>query len=106
MPLGSILVANLQIPSLVVGRGPDRFEPHSLVRFRGMVQDTSYSPEMYLATEDIGGSTQVAGWGLGSSQEVSAENMDSLRDCTVLWATTPPGESYWVSDSTTRHSAS
>lgn len=72
---------------------PDR----SLVRFRGMVQDTSPSSEMYLSRFNNG---RCGGWGIedignGNEQGSEGVNYDSLRECAILWAVSVPGESPW-----------
>ncbi|CAK5279504.1 unnamed protein product [Mycena citricolor] len=63
-----------------------------LVFFRAMVQDNSFSPEMYLAKRNNG---ECGGWGLGddASGDVDYTN---LRENTVVWAVNVPGESPWV----------
>src|SRR5258708_34973605 len=38
-----------QIPTLGLGSPPDSFEDGALVAFNSMIQDTSFSPELYLA---------------------------------------------------------
>lgn len=59
-----------------------------------MVQDTSPSPEFYLA--EMPGS-RCGGWGLseseyGSGQEISFQPA-SLQDRSILWVVSVPGES-------------
>ncbi|KAJ6500365.1 mini-chromosome maintenance replisome factor-domain-containing protein [Mycena sanguinolenta] len=80
-----------EIPSIhaVDPRQRDR----CLVSFRAMIQDTSPSPEMYLAKRSGG---QCGGWGL--ADDASSEDLDyaDLRECTVVWAVNVPGESDWV----------
>lgn len=61
-----------------------------------MIQDTSLSPEMYLARR---GATQCGGWGLGQD-DTDAGNHDDIdlalvRERAVFWAVTVPGESAW-----------
>jgi hypothetical protein len=61
-----------------------------------MVQDTSPSPEMYLSKLDGG---KPGGWGmevaLTAAQEEQMDYAD-LRECSVVWAVSIPGESDWV----------
>jgi hypothetical protein len=60
-----------------------------------MVQDTSSSPEMYLAKLPQG---RPGGWGLESTiPESGSQNIDyaDLRECTTFWAVSIPGESQW-----------
>jgi hypothetical protein len=59
-----------------------------------MVQDTSPSPEMYLATRSGG---RCGGWGLADeSLADSAVDYSNLRENTVVWVVSVPGESAWV----------
>lgn len=66
-----------------------------------MVQDTSPSPEMYLSKFADG---KCGGWGIGLAEEDVNVNPDAesdyeyadLRECTVLWAVSVPGESEWI----------
>lgn len=65
-----------------------------------MVQDTSSSAEMYLEKYQNG---TIGGWGIEpQSQEDDARHdsveYDNLRECTVLWAISVPGESAWSSN--------
>ncbi|KAJ7929359.1 putative alanine racemase-domain-containing protein [Mycena leptocephala] len=80
-----------EIPSIytVDPRQKDR----CLVSFRAMIQDTSPSPEVYLAKRSGG---RCGGWGL--ADEVSSEDLNyaDLRESTVVWAVNIPGESEWV----------
>ena len=59
-----------------------------------MIQDTSPSPEMYLARWNT---TQCGGWGLDVAHPGDQDqiNYADLRERTVLWAVTIPGESPW-----------
>lgn len=58
-----------------------------------MVQDTSPSPEMYLAKH---ADATCGGWGLAdATQQDEAINYADLRECTVIWAVTVPGENAW-----------
>ena len=55
-----------------------------------MIQDTSLSQEMYLAKPNCGG------WGL-ALKDTSEENINytNIRECSVLWAVSIPGENPW-----------
>lgn len=64
-----------------------------------MVQDTSPSTEMYLYKSRDG---KVGGWGIeqqvddnGAFQEV---DYACLRESTILWVTSIPGETLWYSE--------
>ncbi|KZS89873.1 hypothetical protein SISNIDRAFT_416121 [Sistotremastrum niveocremeum HHB9708] len=86
-----------QIPALNVKQPLERHAPRSLVAFDAMVQDTSYSPEVYLSEIR----EQSGGWGLAESNEDALPpdelaNYDNLDERTVLWAVSIPGESDWV----------
>ncbi|VDB87185.1 unnamed protein product [Peniophora sp. CBMAI 1063] len=89
-----------EIPALDVSKPPSSFQPGALVRFRAMVQDTSASPAMYLAQTHSG---HCAGWGIVHPEEEDGKDIDysNLRDCTVVWAVSVPGESDWYKE--TRH---
>ncbi|KAF8185027.1 mini-chromosome maintenance replisome factor-domain-containing protein [Mycena galopus ATCC 62051] len=80
-----------EIPSIfaVDPRQRDR----CLVSFRAMVQDTSPSPEMYLAKLSGG---RCGGWGLTDDASSEDINYADLRENTVIWAVNVPGESEWV----------
>ncbi|KAJ7849081.1 mini-chromosome maintenance replisome factor-domain-containing protein [Mycena olivaceomarginata] len=80
-----------EIPSIytVDPRQRDR----CLVSFRAMIQDTSPSPEMYLAKRSNG---QCGGWGLADDASPDDINYADLRENTVVWAVNVPGESEWV----------
>lgn len=71
-----------------------------------MVQDTSPSPEMYLSKTKSGG---CAGWGLAAITSPNAEddgddiNYADLRDCSVVWAVSVPGESNWWKEALDKH---
>ena len=86
-----------QIPPLGVRTPPEKYKEGSLVRFRAMIQDTSPSPEMYLARQST---TQCGGWGLDVAHPADQDqiNYADLRERTVLWAITVPGESAWCAD--------
>lgn len=58
-----------------------------------MVQDTSPSSEMYLRTTK-GGS--LGGWGIHVTEDGSSDiDFGELRECSILWAISIPGESLW-----------
>ncbi|KAJ7632288.1 putative alanine racemase-domain-containing protein [Roridomyces roridus] len=80
-----------EIPSLhtIDPRQTDR----RLVSFRAMIQDTSPSPEMYLARHSNG---KCGGWGLVDDSGTEDIDYSDLRENTVLWAVSVPGESPWV----------
>ena len=77
---------------------PESHRDRSLVRFRAMVQDTSPSPEMYLSKSTSG---KCGGWGITQTEGDDEVQIDysNLRDCSVVWAVSVPGESQWVRDS-------
>ncbi len=88
-----------QIPVLSTKCPPETYPHRSLVRFRGMVQDTSPSTEMYLYKSHDG---KVGGWGI-ERQVDDAELLQEvdyacLRESTILWVTSIPGESPWYSE--------
>ncbi|KAJ7070358.1 putative alanine racemase-domain-containing protein [Mycena belliarum] len=64
-----------------------------LVSFRAMIQDTSPSPEMYLAKRSGG---RCGGWGLTDDQSTDDLEYSDLRENTVVWAVSVPSESPWV----------
>ncbi|KAK0448360.1 uncharacterized protein EV420DRAFT_1567556 [Desarmillaria tabescens] len=80
-----------KIPSLSTQRPPEQHQHRALVRFRAMIQDTSISPEVYLARLPGG---KVGGWGLVDETVHAGPNFDysNLRECSVLWAVSIPGE--------------
>ncbi|KAG6889789.1 hypothetical protein C0992_004207 [Termitomyces sp. T32_za158] len=71
---------------------PNEHKDRALVRFRAMIQDTSPSPEMYLARRT---GARCGGWGLSDPASLAAIDYADLRECTVLWAVSVPGESPW-----------
>ncbi|EPQ58258.1 hypothetical protein GLOTRDRAFT_104173 [Gloeophyllum trabeum ATCC 11539] len=86
------------IPALSVKNPPEAHAEGALVRFRAMVQDTSQSPEMYMSRLADG---RCGGWNLESTAEeevLRQSEYASLRECTVIWATSVPGEADWVLD--------
>jgi hypothetical protein len=64
-----------------------------------MLQDTSANPEMYLSK--LPGGTP-GGWGIGNdaSNESQAApiNYSDLKECSVVWAVSIPGETEWFTD--------
>jgi hypothetical protein len=62
-----------------------------------MVQDTSCSQELYLASRTGG---RCGGWGLVDDAQHVGDDMDysQLRECTVIWAVSVPGESTWCAE--------
>ncbi|KAI0061668.1 hypothetical protein BV25DRAFT_1992016 [Artomyces pyxidatus] len=89
-----------EIPALTTARSLSSYRDRALVRFRAMVQDTSPAPEMYLSKLKSG---KCGGWGLfdtlkGDGKEEELDYAD-LRDCTVAWAVSVPGESEWYAKS-------
>jgi len=88
-PTGADLCVAADAPLTLLRSHPEG----SLVRFRAMVQDTSPSPEMYLARHG----TQCGGWGLDPGDQDQINYAD-LRERAVLWAITVPGESAWCTD--------
>ncbi|KAH9483844.1 hypothetical protein JR316_0003322 [Psilocybe cubensis] len=87
-----------QIPMLDLHHPPESFADRSLVIFNAMVQDTSLSPELYLATRS---NNTCGGWGLvdevPSNDGIQYEN---LRECSTFWAVSIPGLSSWCYDET------
>ncbi|KAL0947281.1 hypothetical protein HGRIS_013401 [Hohenbuehelia grisea] len=96
-----------EIPALDIDHPPSKYDDNALVRFRAMIQDTSPSPELYLAKYNSG---QCGGWGLSKdaqtddSSSAEVDDVDSvieyadLRECAVVWAVSIPGESAWCRD--------
>jgi hypothetical protein len=64
-----------------------------------MVQDTSPSPEMYLARLRSG---KCGGWGIydiaKDGDESDEIKYDDVGDCVVVWATSVPGETAWYKE--------
>ncbi|KAF9452815.1 hypothetical protein P691DRAFT_803108 [Macrolepiota fuliginosa MF-IS2] len=84
-----------QIPLLSVHNPPEAFPHRALVAFRALVQDTSPSPEIYLARRPNG---HCGGWGIADTRDISDNvNYSDLREITVIWAVSIPGESPWCS---------
>jgi hypothetical protein len=88
---------------LDVNHPPESFTHNrSLVRFHGMVQDTSSSPEMYLASLN---ENKCGGWGISqnmpSSEWPSTFDYCDLKEATALWAVTVPGQTDWRTEELT-----
>lgn len=68
-----------------------------------MIQDTSSSPEIYLSKR---WGNRCGGWGIvdiddektGVTKDPHEINYQDLREATVLWAVTVPGESPWCAN--------
>ncbi|KAJ3517801.1 hypothetical protein NLJ89_g285 [Agrocybe chaxingu] len=79
-----------QVPILDLKHPPESFPNGSVVVFHAMIQDTSVSPELYLAKREngVGG-----GWGLpdGDTDQTGDVRTSDLRECSVFWAVTIPG---------------
>ncbi|KAH6918815.1 putative alanine racemase-domain-containing protein [Coprinopsis sp. MPI-PUGE-AT-0042] len=87
-----------EISVLDVQHPPESFKLRSLVRFDAMVQDTSCPPEIYLSQTPDG---ECGGWGLlradSAGDEHKPVDYSLLQECGVVWATSIPGRSSWVS---------
>ncbi|KAG2348450.1 hypothetical protein BDR05DRAFT_925918 [Suillus weaverae] len=94
-----------EVLPLDVNHPPESFTPRSLVRFHGMVQDTSSSPEMYLASLN---ENKCGGWGISQSMPASEwpSSFDycDLNEATALWAITVPGQTDWRTEELTARS--
>ncbi|KAG8906056.1 hypothetical protein FRB99_007713 [Tulasnella sp. 403] len=92
-----------EIPELSLTRPPSCYPPRSLVRFRGMVQDT-LAQEVYATTIDVRGSSKLGGWGLADSVEMDETDLNidysKLAERSPLWVVSVPGESPWVGEAT------
>jgi hypothetical protein len=77
------------------------YNDRALVRFRALVQDTSLSPEIYLSKLRDG---KCGGWGLAETSQGDGDvDYNHLRDCTVLWAVSVPGETEWYQSASDGH---
>ncbi|KIK40911.1 hypothetical protein CY34DRAFT_806704 [Suillus luteus UH-Slu-Lm8-n1] len=95
-----------EVLPLDVNHPPESFTHNrSLVRFHGMVQDTSSSPEMYLASLN---ENKCGGWGISqnmpASEWPSSFDYCDLKEATALWAVTVPGQTDWRTEELTAHS--
>ena len=66
-----------------------------------MVQDTSYSPEMYLSSVK---DSRCGGWGLDATEELPEDldlhsDFNVLKERDVIWAVSIPGEGHWCDPS-------
>ncbi|KAH9049897.1 mini-chromosome maintenance replisome factor-domain-containing protein [Lactarius hengduanensis] len=90
-----------EIPPLIPSRS---YNDRALVRFRALVQDTSLSPEIYLSRLRDG---KCGGWGMTEAPQGDGDNSDfdynHLRDCSVLWAVSVPGETEWYQSASDGH---
>ncbi|KAJ3999286.1 hypothetical protein F5050DRAFT_1797912 [Lentinula boryana] len=73
-----------------------------LVQFRGIVQDTSASPELYLSQLKDG---KYGGWGAHDAIDQPVD-YSNLRECNRYWVVSVPGESEWVGQAFLEHKAS
>ncbi|TFY70334.1 hypothetical protein EVG20_g2670 [Dentipellis fragilis] len=93
-----------EIAPLDADHPPEAYPDRALVCFRAMVQDTSPSPEMYMSRLPSG---RPGGWGVCDPKDHEGDrtaiDYDALRDCTVLWAVTIPGESEWYRKYLSQH---
>ncbi|KAF9037006.1 hypothetical protein BDZ89DRAFT_1061703 [Hymenopellis radicata] len=78
-----------EIPILDGQNPPHTHTDRSLVQFSAMIQDTSLSPEVYLAKLPNG---QLGGWGLVDDAPGHNVDYSDLRECLVLWGVTIPGQ--------------
>lgn len=92
-----------QLPPLDIHHPPELYTCGTLVRFRAMIQDTSLTPEIYLA--HLGDS--CCGWGMSPSTQAERDIMShlthshsDLREASVVWAVSIPAESQWYIDET------
>lgn len=81
-----------QIPVLDLDSSPESIIDGSLVAFSAMVQDTSLSPELYLAKTSDG---YCGGWGLQPAFQSDNVQYCDLKECRVFWAVSIPGLSPW-----------
>ncbi|KAG1819613.1 uncharacterized protein BJ212DRAFT_1575877 [Suillus subaureus] len=94
-----------EVLPLDVNHPPESFAHRSLVRFHAMVQDTSSSPEMYLASLN---KNKCGGWGISqnmpASEWPSSFDYCDLKEATALWAVTVPGQTDWRTEELTARS--
>ncbi|KAH7889846.1 putative alanine racemase-domain-containing protein [Phlebopus sp. FC_14] len=87
-----------QLPPLDIHHPPEAYTSGTMVRFRAMIQDTSSSPEMYLARLS---DNRCGGWGMHTLQferELDSFDYSDLDEVTTMWAVSVPGESAWCSE--------
>ncbi|KAJ3783713.1 hypothetical protein GGU11DRAFT_783438 [Lentinula aff. detonsa] len=99
--LSSAYFARDQLPSSTSSSNPLSSLP-KLVQFRGMVQDTSASPELYLSQLKDG---KYGGWGAHDAIDQPVD-YSNLRECNRYWVVSVPGESEWVGQALLEHKAS
>ncbi|KAG2075917.1 hypothetical protein BDR04DRAFT_1139765 [Suillus decipiens] len=91
-----------EVLPLDVNHPAESFAHRSLVRFHGMVQDTSSSPEMYLASLN---ENRCGGWGISQNMPASEWPLSfdycDLKEATALWAVTVPGQTDWKTEELT-----
>lgn len=78
---------------LDVNNPPENHSHRALVRFYAMVQDTSLSPEFYLAMHRNG---CCGGWGIMHPDESDQYDPNQLQECSNIWATSIPGTASWT----------
>jgi hypothetical protein len=75
---------------------PQSFPNGSLVIFHAMIQDTSLSSDLYLATRNNG---SCGGWGITdditSEHDFDSVDYKNMRESTAFWAVSIPGISPW-----------
>ncbi|EJT96772.1 hypothetical protein DACRYDRAFT_119844 [Dacryopinax primogenitus] len=115
----SLFPDDQKIPLLDVHHPPASYPSGSLVRFRGMIQDTSISPEIYVSHLGYGldslpavnggfdmggmrealGAVESGGGGAGLGVGIGGRGTQ-WEERGVVWAVNVPGESAWVEKST------
>ncbi|KAE9408777.1 hypothetical protein BT96DRAFT_962714 [Gymnopus androsaceus JB14] len=74
-----------------------------IVQFRGMVQDTSASPELYLSRLSGG---KYGGWGAHETMDGRGDvDYANLRECTRYWVVSIPGQTQWAGNSSSQGAA-
>ncbi|KAK4053744.1 hypothetical protein OIV83_001400 [Microbotryomycetes sp. JL201] len=92
-------IARQQLPCLGASSTASSLPPAgTLVRFRGMVQDTSYGNELFQAV-DSQGKLVMYGFESASAEPADSEDYTALRERQVFWAVTPPAETAWYKKS-------
>ncbi|GAA6059426.1 hypothetical protein JCM10212_003658 [Sporobolomyces blumeae] len=89
--------ARTQLPAITSLSKPSSLPPQgSLVRFRGMVQDTGYGGELYRA---LGSKNEVLMYGAEETDagaSTGQEDYSKLRERQVFYVVSVPGETRWV----------
>ncbi|GAA5874258.1 hypothetical protein JCM3774_000922 [Rhodotorula dairenensis] len=87
-----------QILSLTSLSTPNKLPPTgSLVRFRGMVQDTGLGGELFPATSADG--SKLFMYGMEDvTEDVSAEDYSNLRERQLFYVVSVPGETSWAKE--------